>query len=204
MRQVKYTRPKDWVDPFSQTNPNPSSPSSLSPSRMIRPSTVCSSSPSKHSFSNGGNTRTTSAHVNRLKILKQSHSAVSAFSALTSATAASNTAGVSSTTESVENTSIDKMKSNYRSESPSELGDIYEEDDFDDGSSESSQPAPPLSLASFLFFSPLCSPSPTLSPPHLTLSPSLPLPTLSTPPHPSSSHQWILNVFLQNVFGKSL
>lgn len=130
MRQVTYSRPKDWVDPFLQTDPSPTK-ASLSSPKAPRPSTVCSSSPSRHSTasSQGGK----SSHVSRLKILKQSHSAASAFSRAASRDDAQ---GEESLEESI--------RKNFTELSDHEdLGDIYEEDEFDDGSGND---APPPSL----------------------------------------------------------
>lgn len=111
MRQVNYKRPKDWVDPFIQTDPSPLS-ASLSEKRLVRPSTVCSSSPSRHSTaSNRGSTRGGSNHVSRMKVLKQSHS-------------------TDSNHYGEEDVEVDNSFLDYQDE----LADIEEEDEFDDGS----------------------------------------------------------------------
>jgi hypothetical protein len=140
MRQVTYSRPKDWVDPFAQSDPSPTNVSLAS--HKARPSTVCSSSPSRHSIasSRGGK----SSHVSRLKILKQSQSAASAFSR---AASREETLG--------EGNLEDEIKRNFTDlgDDHEDLADIYEEDEFDDHSctdNSSSSPfifLPPLTLS---------------------------------------------------------
>jgi hypothetical protein len=73
MRQVTYTRPKDWVDPFQAS----STPQSMtSPQRRVRPSTV-SGSPSRQTLDTVSTHRSrgNGSHVNRIKSMRKAQSA---------------------------------------------------------------------------------------------------------------------------------
>ena len=143
MRQVTYSRPKDWVDPFTQTE---SQAIPTSPKKILRPSTVCSSSPSRYSTrtqeTNKSHGKRGNSHINRLKHLRQSNSA-------------SNPIITSIESISLEQENQEKIKKEYEENDVKEeivMSDIDKNEDYEDDDNFDEETGLKVSLLSFFSF----------------------------------------------------